>query len=199
MSQTYSVPVAGTDTVDTSTPKWNACLDALLTAFSGATAPASPVAYQYWIDTNAATKVLKQRNSANSAWIVRVPDIDLAGFEYVTVKVGTVSAAGATTSLLFCGGSAVTVSDVFVVTSSTTTSDATNFWQIQVDNVTDTLNLRAAAFSTNGADFTANTQRALVLDQNLSVAANKVLRITFTKNAAATTMNDVTVVLKVAP
>jgi hypothetical protein len=146
------------------------------------------------MDTSAATKVLKQRNSANSAWVVRVPDVDSAGFEYVSVKLGAITAT--TTFILFCGGSAITISDIYLVNSASTTSDASNLWQIQVDNVTDTLNLRASAFSTNGSDFTANAQKALALDQNLSVGANKVLRITFTETGTATSFADMTAVIK---
>lgn len=46
----------------------NAELQALVSFSSGATAPATTYAYQYWIDTT--TNTLKRRNAANSAWIV---------------------------------------------------------------------------------------------------------------------------------
>lgn len=47
----------------------NASLQALASLSSGATAPSTTYAYQYWLDTT--TGQLKQRNAANSAWIVR--------------------------------------------------------------------------------------------------------------------------------
>lgn len=47
----------------------NASNAALASCFSGNAAPASPVAYQFWLDTSAGIPVLKQRNTANSAWV----------------------------------------------------------------------------------------------------------------------------------
>lgn len=51
----------------------NNALQALLSNSSGATAPATTYAYQFWADTTAGQ--LKQRNSANDAWIV-VAELD---------------------------------------------------------------------------------------------------------------------------
>lgn len=45
----------------------NSALQALATNSSGATAPSTTYAYQYWYDTT--TNILKVRNAANSAWI----------------------------------------------------------------------------------------------------------------------------------
>ena len=45
----------------------NSALQALATNSSGATAPSTTYAYQYWYDTT--TNILKMRNAANSAWI----------------------------------------------------------------------------------------------------------------------------------
>ncbi len=51
-------------------PRANDWFNALLTDFSGAAAPAVPVAYMTWLDTTVPTApVLKRRNSANSAWV----------------------------------------------------------------------------------------------------------------------------------
>ena len=51
----------------------NNALQALLSNSSGSTAPATTYAYQFWADTTAGQ--LKQRNSANDAWIV-VAELD---------------------------------------------------------------------------------------------------------------------------
>jgi len=51
----------------------NNALQALLSNSSGATAPATTYAFQFWADTTAGQ--LKQRNSANDAWIV-VAELD---------------------------------------------------------------------------------------------------------------------------
>ena len=45
----------------------NSALQALASNSSGATAPSTTYAYQYWYDTT--TNILKMRNAANSAWI----------------------------------------------------------------------------------------------------------------------------------
>ncbi len=47
----------------------NAALSAIATLNSGGSAPSTTYAYMWWADTTNA--VLKQRNSANSAWIIR--------------------------------------------------------------------------------------------------------------------------------
>lgn len=47
----------------------NLAFNALASCFTGPAAPASPVANQYWADTT--NYLLKQRNSANSAWLTR--------------------------------------------------------------------------------------------------------------------------------
>lgn len=47
----------------------NNAIEALATTSSGATAPSTTYAYQFWADTTAG--LLKQRNGANLAWIVR--------------------------------------------------------------------------------------------------------------------------------
>jgi hypothetical protein len=51
--------------------KFNTDLENLLTAFASASAPASPDAHMYWLDTSGGTyAVLKKRNPDNDAWIV---------------------------------------------------------------------------------------------------------------------------------
>jgi phage-related tail fiber protein len=47
----------------------NAAIQALASVSSGASAPSTTVAYQFWADTTAG--LLKQRNAANSGWIIR--------------------------------------------------------------------------------------------------------------------------------
>ena len=49
----------------------NNALAALVSNSSGATAPSTTFAYQWWADTTSGW--LKQRNAANSAWINRLP------------------------------------------------------------------------------------------------------------------------------
>jgi hypothetical protein len=45
-------------------------LQALVTNSSGATAPATTFPHQWWVDTSTTPNTLRQRNAANTAWIV---------------------------------------------------------------------------------------------------------------------------------
>jgi hypothetical protein len=47
----------------------NAALQALATISSGSTAPATTYAFQLWMDTSTSPATLRQRNSANNAWL----------------------------------------------------------------------------------------------------------------------------------
>ena len=47
----------------------NNALAAIVSSNSSATEPATPYAYQYWIDTSATPELIKQRNSTNDGWI----------------------------------------------------------------------------------------------------------------------------------
>lgn len=69
----------------------NAALQTLITNSSGASAPATTVAYQFWADTT--TGLLKIRNAANSAWItvgdMTAANLGLQVFDSLTAKLGT--------------------------------------------------------------------------------------------------------------
>jgi hypothetical protein len=47
----------------------NNALAAIVSGNSGASAPSTTFAYQYWVDTSSSPALLKQRNSANNAWL----------------------------------------------------------------------------------------------------------------------------------
>lgn len=47
----------------------NNALAAIVSTNSGASAPSTTYAYQYWVDTSTSPATLKQRNSSNNAWI----------------------------------------------------------------------------------------------------------------------------------
>jgi hypothetical protein len=47
----------------------NNALAAIVSGNSGASAPSTTFAYQYWVDTSSSPALLKQRNAANNAWI----------------------------------------------------------------------------------------------------------------------------------
>lgn len=60
----------------------NSALQALASNSSGATAPATTYAYQWWYDTS--TDILKMRNGANDAWI-NIASFDQANNEWLMV------------------------------------------------------------------------------------------------------------------
>jgi hypothetical protein len=47
----------------------NNALAAIVSGNSGASAPSTTFAYQYWVDTSSSPALVKQRNSANNAWV----------------------------------------------------------------------------------------------------------------------------------
>lgn len=71
MSQdTTILPTTGTVSGLEMTQAANAALATLLSLYSGSSAPTSPVAYQWWVDTSTTVKTLKIRNAANNAWVI---------------------------------------------------------------------------------------------------------------------------------
>lgn len=69
----------------------NDALAALFSLSSGATAPSTTVAYQWWVDT--ANGLLKQRNAANTAWITR-GDLTTAFLQASDIGVGAGNIVG---------------------------------------------------------------------------------------------------------
>lgn len=94
------------------------------------------------------------------------------------------------TYLLNAGTSAsFVVSDVKIISDTATTgSDGSNKYDFQVVNVTQSNNLLSAAKSTNGAEISANTVYSLGVDQNATIAANDVLRLSVTKTGSPTSL-----------
>lgn len=51
----------------------NNALAAIVSGNSGASAPSTTFAYQYWVDTSSSPALMKQRNAANNAWVTLGP------------------------------------------------------------------------------------------------------------------------------
>lgn len=64
-----TLPTSGTVSGLQMTQNINSALDTLVSVNSGASAPGTTYAYMMWADTSAG--LLKQRNAANSGWVVR--------------------------------------------------------------------------------------------------------------------------------
>jgi len=64
-------PILGSRLVSEFRGDYNDITAALLTAFAGVDEPTPKYAGQWWIDTSSTPKLAKQRNTLNTAWIVR--------------------------------------------------------------------------------------------------------------------------------
>lgn len=71
----------------------NANFAALQNLFASGTAPASPVAFQLWLDTSTTPDSLKMRNAANSAWVTILADVTTAGGGLLPTTGGTMTGA----------------------------------------------------------------------------------------------------------
>lgn len=194
MGQTFTVPTSGT-ALSTDVTNISTCLETLRSNHSGTsrqTTP-TPVAGETSYDTSSGLWYVYD----GSTWAA----IHRKGYRsdrhVCPVLVGAVSATG--NYLLIACDVALTVEKVKLISDTTTTSTGVNHWTIQVRNVTGAVNLRSASYDTNGNEFTANTVKDLGVDQNLSVAADDVLRIEFTKNASATNLASVLVQIEAVP
>lgn len=198
MVQTYVTPV-GTDPANLALketlPQRD---DALRSLFSGASEPANPVAYMLWADTT--TKILKQRNTANSAWVELLP---LADSVRITAPF-RVSGALAAETLQMAMPMAGKLLKVLIVPSvATTTSVATTKeWTFMLRNHTTSLNAFSATPSTattvsgvGGGELAANATYVLTANQNQAFAANDVVRFTIGVNGTPTAVADVSIVL----
>ncbi len=192
--------LATSDTLSASRATINANFDELQDNFASATAPASPVAGQWWLDTSGSPRVLKMRNAANSAWITIIPNADTTGgglerIISVPVPIGTISATD-NKYLWIAGPGTVTISDVVLVSETGVASHATDKWDFQVRNLTASVNLRSSAKTTNGAAITADTAYALGLDQNLSPSSGAVLQLQMTKGGSAGNLTELIAVVR---
>jgi hypothetical protein len=70
----------------------NAALEAIVSNNSGATEPATPFAYQLWVDTSAAPAVLKIRNETNTGWVT-LGDVSAANLGLLLKSGGTMTGA----------------------------------------------------------------------------------------------------------
>lgn len=192
MSQTYGVP-AGTDPMRVAVKTTIAnSLEALRSVFSGSSAPASPVAFQLWLDTT--NNALYQRNAANSAWVAQKRRL-------VTVQLGALSAR---TWRLLRAPVPLLVVSVALEPSATTSGSvaATTEWTWMLKNQTTGNNLFSATPSTattvsgvGGGELTADTGYVLTANQNQALAAGDLLRFIVGQNGSPTAVGDAVLTL----
>jgi hypothetical protein len=200
MSQNWNLPPAGTDPANavlkTNFPD---AMETLRTHHSGATAPASTVAYMTWADTTSGW--LKIRNAANNGWVKLAPlaldhVIDVPGSQFnvaslsatTTAKLGAVTRAG-------------TVLKLIILCDTASTSSSGNEWQPMLRKRTNAVpgtpvNLFSGTVGTftvlsgvgGGVEFTAYKVLEFTANQNATVAVGDVLELVMTKAGTATTL-----------
>lgn len=176
--------------------------DAVRANFSGSTEPASTVAYQMWADTT--TGMMRVRNSTNTAWV----DVHALGF--AAKQTHPMQAAGAlgAKELQMSVPNGATVARLAIVpdTSTTSSSAGVTDWQFMLRNVTQSVDLFSAAPGTatdvdgiGGGEMVADALYPLTADQNQSVDAGDVLRLTVTVNGSPTAVPDLSIALEFTP
>jgi hypothetical protein len=198
MSQTWDSAVGSDQVVNAVKVKHEAKLESLRTLFSGATEPASKVAYMLWADT--ALGLLKQRNAANSAWVVLGPL--LADWTEHVCLVGELSSLSASRSLYLPPQRVASVVRRIIIVSATASSSSSgNEWQFELEDMTSPGDLFSAAVGTftalsgvgGGAEFAANGVFALTPDQNQALDPDHVVELRFVKVGTVTTLSRISV------
>jgi len=107
-------------------------------------------------------------------------------------KIGSVTATDE--KFVFVAPTVCTITAAYFVNDATIATNDTNYWTVQLTNLTQANNLAATAQNTKttgGTAITANTVWDLAVDQNLTMAANDVLEMVFTKSSSATSLSEV--------
>lgn len=110
-------------------------------------------------------------------------------------NVGDLSAT-ATKLLTVCTG-AISISEVYILNSTSIATNATNYWTFMVSKQGGS-DLQSAALSTAATALTANVGTAVGINQNNtagSLTSGSVLKIAITKNGSATALTDLVVVV----
>lgn len=196
MAQAFVLPDANTTLQANIETRIAGSLTALQTCFSGATAPTPTVAYMLWADTTTGT--LKQRDGSNAAWWIISPLG--ADYTYQTNYLGATVSATVTYALRFAPASKFIVTAATVISTAATVGSVAGVteWQFALLNQTTALNLFSATVGTGtacagvggGAEIAANTAYTLTANQNQTMAANDVLRLTLTRVGAPTNLTD---------
>ena len=99
---------------------------------------------------------------------------------------------------IFVAPSACTIGNVLLVSDTpTSSSDASNKYDFQVNNATASLDLLSVAGTTNGAELAADTPKQLTPDQNATVAQGDVIKLVITKTGTPTNLGSADVHISV--
>lgn len=158
--------------------------DSLRSTFQGATAPTNPVTGQHWYDGT------DEWRWNGTAWELIAPLLQTQ-----TAK-GPIDASNSAT-ILFYAFAEGTVSRVRILPNATVALDGTNYFSVQCHNVTQALDLFSVAPGTDTAGWTAGTVVDFSPDQNDSVNADDMLRVTITASGTPTALDELGVELKI--
>lgn len=210
MSQAFTLPNDNESAHVGLTTRVPACLQALQTCFSGASAPSNPVAGQFWFDTSAG--YLKQRNAANSAWLlVAITTQDSVPWVPAPQELGALSAS----RNVYVAHARVplTIQAAVLLDTAGQTGTSGNEWTFQLRNKTQSLNLFSATVGTytwlsgvgpgtangTGTGLVADTPYKLTPNQNANVATDDVLEFQITKTGTATAFTRLSLLLYAIP
>jgi len=164
----------------------------LMTQVSGAGVPSANLQIGLRVmDTT--EKVYKVWDGAD--WRIEGPrHVDASSFEWI-VDLGALS--GTTTKWLPVPRTGVYIESFALISDTSTTSDGSNKWTVQLTNVSATENLFATAPTTNGSEITANTAWIQTCDQNNNdIAAGSALKVVLTETGSATTLANAAIVIR---
>jgi hypothetical protein len=200
MSQAYQLPTENDHPVVAVRDLVGGSIEAVRTAFSGATEPSMRVPYQLWADTTSG--FLKIRNAANTAW-VKVAPLATAITVQLAVEnwfVASLAATRSATKLALCPR-AGTIKRLVLLCETASTSSSGNEWQPVLAKRPNSapatpVNLFSGAVGTftalggvgGGAEFVAHQALVFTPNQNATVADLDVLELTMTKVGSATTL-----------
>lgn len=200
MAQNWHLPFVGTQKANQALKTLLAeSMESVRTLHSGATEPTSKVAYMWWADTT--TMLLKQRNSANTDWIVR-GRLDGSIRTQLAVEGWAGSLSATKTDRIGFAPFACTVLRLVISSTNDSTSSSGNEWQMQLVKRPNAapaspVNLFSGTVGTftalggvgGGAEIVAHQAYVLTPNQNATLLDLDSLELTMTKVGTGTTLN----------
>jgi len=182
MSQTFPTLDQNLSQTQINANLW-AALQALQSAFSGSTAPSSPVAGQRWYDTS--TGLLKVYYSGS--WYEEGPITQTNTVREIVAYRGGIGATITIPLVAPYGNSRLL--DVYLISDiATSGSNGSNRWEFQVANADAGTNLLSVSKKTDTAEIPAGTLYKITPDQNQDTLADQRLQIVVTKTGTPTSL-----------